>query len=320
VTIATAVLADLGWDTAGIVHLDELLAAGMTERQIRWMVTSNRWTRIYPRVYATFTGPLSYPARLWAAWKYAGAGAALSHATAAHHDDFGKRPDRVHVSVPFERKVRPQPGLIVHRSRTLSPRDIRGIAPPYTTPERTVIDLLPEMATVDAAIGLVADAVRSRRTTADRIRTCLEQPATGSVRWRRIVLDVLPDINRGAHSPLEVRDAALRRAHNLPMGRRQLTRKVDGTEHLDVIIEEYAIHVELDGTLGHDRAVEIWRDMHRDNRSEVARLRHLRYGWADVAGHPCEVAIQQAVICRQQGWTEEFRRCRRCPAQLPPGL
>jgi hypothetical protein len=42
--------------------------------------------------------------------------------------------------------------------------------------------------------------------------------------------------------------------------------------------------------------------MRRDNRSEVMRLRELRYGWADMVDKPCEVAIEQAVILRQQGW------------------
>jgi len=319
VTITADALHELGGETAGIVDLDEALASGLTERQVRWRASSGRWRRVYPRVYATFTGPLPYRARLWAAIKYAGAGAVLSHGTAAHYYGCSSRPGRVHVTVPYGRKVRRQPGLVIHRSRTLTARDVRPTAPPFTTLERTVIDLLPEMTTVDAAIGLVADAVRSRRTTADRIRTAIET-APWSLRWRRIVVEVLPDIDRGAHSPLEVRDAALRRSHNLPMGRRQLTRKTDGTEYLDVMIEEFGVHIELDGTLGHDRAVEQWRDMRRDNRSEVSQKRHLRYGWADVAGQPCEMAIQQAVILRQQGWSDQFRRCRRCPDPLPPEL
>ena len=33
--------------------------------------------------------------------------------------------------------------------------------------------------------------------------------------------------------------------------------------------------------------------MRRDNRSELAGLRHLRYGWADIVDHPCQVAVQQ---------------------------
>jgi hypothetical protein len=119
---------------------------------------------------------------------------------------------------------------------------------------------------------------------------------------------------------LEIKDARLRRQHGLPAGRRQKRRAADGTEFLDVFLEEWQMHVELDGRLGHDDAIGIWRDMRRDNRSERQRLRHLRYGWVDFAERPCEVAIEQGVILREQGWTGTFKRCKNCPPALPPGL
>jgi hypothetical protein len=104
------------------------------------------------------------------------------------------------------------------------------------------------------------------------------------------------------------------------MGRRQAKRVAGGAEFLDVLIEEFGVHVELDGRLGHNRATEKWRDMRRDNRSELARLRHLRYGWGDVVDRPCDVAIKQAEVLRQQGWTGTFKRCAVCPRELPHGL
>jgi hypothetical protein len=42
-------------------------------------------------------------------------------------------------------------------------------------------------------------------------------------------------------------------------------------------------------------------------------MRHLRYGWADIVDRPCEVAAQQALIFRQQGWTGALRPCSNCP-------
>lgn len=99
------------------------------------------------------------------------------------------------------------------------------------------------------------------------------------------------------------------------LGVRQSKRLANGVEYLDVLIEDFRLHVELDGRLGHDRARETWRDMRRDNQSERLRLRHLRYGWADMIDRPCEVAVEQAVILRQQGWRGTFTRCRSCPGQ-----
>ncbi len=104
------------------------------------------------------------------------------------------------------------------------------------------------------------------------------------------------------------------------MGTRQFRRKANGVEHLDVLIEEYRTHIELDGHLGHDGTLERWRDMERDNRSEAQRLRHLRYGWADMIDRPCDAMIQQALILRDEGWRGQFRRCVRCPKDLPEPL
>jgi len=187
------------------------------------------------------------------------------------------------------------------------------LSPRRTRIERTVLDLLAGRPTADAALGLVADAIRNRSTTPDRLRAALEQrPRT---RWRRIIDDALPDLSRGAQSPLEIRDARLRRVHGLPEGQRQVRRLRDGTEYLDVVIEEFGLHVELDGRLGHDRAREIWRDMRRDNASEVRGLAHLRYGWADLTDRGCEVAGEQARVLRRRGRRGKFRRCPRCPRE-----
>jgi hypothetical protein len=126
------------------------------------------------------------------------------------------------------------------------------------------------------------------------------------------VLNPLRNLNAGAHSPLELRDAPLRRRHGLPQGTRQVRRLADGAEYLDVVIEEYGVHVELDGRLGHDAARQQWRDMRRDNRSELAGMRHLRYGWADMIDRPCEVAEQQARVLSQQGWPGNLGKCANC--------
>lgn len=311
-------LLSLGLSNEGVVDLGGCEQAGITEDKLRWLVSSGRWQTIYPRTFATFSGPLPYDARLQAAVLYAGAGAALSHETAGALQGLCSQPDRVHVVVRYEREVANQPGLVVHRSRTITSRDISSANPPRTNIERTVLDLLAGKRTANAALGLIGDAIRTRRTNAERLRIAVHDAPC--VRWRRLVLDALPDVAAGAQSPLELRDAQLRRRHGLPLGRRQAARRGDGAEYLDVLIEPYGVHIELDGRLGHDRATERWRDMRRDNRSEIAQLRHLRYGWADVVDRPCAVAMEQALVLRQQGWEGVFVRCRACPPEEPEGL
>jgi hypothetical protein len=270
---------------------------------------------LWPRTYVAFSGPIPAVTLRHAALLYAGRDATLSFESAGFSWGLCREPEAIHVTVPYAREVDAQPGLVVHRSRTLTHADCDLVASPRrTNVERTVLDLLAHRRTADGALGLVAAAIRQRRTTPDRLRAALEPRKR--TRWRRVVLDALPDIRRGAQSPLELRDAQIRRLHGLPKGTRQVRRTSDGTEYLDVVIEDYGVHIELDGRLGHDEATQIWRDFRRDNRSEVQRLRHLRYGWADVVDRPCQVAAQQAEVLRQQGWLGPFRRCPDCPPDL----
>jgi hypothetical protein len=309
----------LGGGTAGAVEAAACRRAGLSADRLRWLVTTGRWQMPFPRVYVVFSGPIPSVTMQFAALFYAGVGAVLSHCSAGHCWRLCREPSAIHVTVRYDRRVNRQPGLVIHRSRTLSDDEVHAaFTPRRTTIERTVLDLLAGQVSADAALGLVADSLRDKRTSPQRLRAAFDRlPKT---RWRQVVLDALPDLRAGAHSLLELRDANLRRLHGLPAGTRQAGRLADGTEYLDILIEEFQLHVELDGRLGHDRAREQWRDMKRDNRSEMLRLRELRYGWADMFDRPCDVAIQQAFVLRQQGWTGPFIRCAACPDRLPPGL
>jgi very-short-patch-repair endonuclease len=309
----------LGADSAGAVEIGQCRAAGLSDEQVKWLVESGRWQSAFRGTYVAYSGPVNADTRQHAALLYGGEGAALSHESAGFLWRLCGSPSAVHLCVPYHRVVDPQPGLVVHRSRTLTDADVHPVFRPRRTRiERTVLDLLCGERSAEAALGPVADAIRDRATTPDRLREALR--SRSRTRWRRVVLDALPDIRAGVQSVLELRDAALRRQHGLPMGSRQVMRRQDGTEHLDVVVEEHRLHVELDGRLGHDRAREILRDMKRDNRSEVAGLRHLRYGWSDIVDRPCQVALEQALVLSEEGWRGAFRRCPSCPDPQPPGL
>ncbi|MBV9485435.1 MAG: hypothetical protein JO246_05210 [Frankiaceae bacterium] len=305
-------------DLPQVLTLDACRRRGMTDRRVRWFLESQRWQQVFPRVYATFNGPIPLAVKQSAAVLYAGEGAVLSHSSSGRCWRLCPPPGKIDVTVPYPRDAADQPGIIIHRSKTLCADDVHPVfSPPRLTVEATVLDLLPRCSTADAALCLIADALRWPLTTPASIRhALLAKPCT---RWRKVVLEALPDLAAGAQSSMEVREMRLRRAHGVPVGRRQFTRLADGTEHLDDFDAEFRVHTELDGRLGHDRGRDVFRDMRRDNRSELEQVRHLRYGWADLFDRPCEVAIQEALIYRQQGWTGKFKRCRKCPP-LPSGL
>jgi hypothetical protein len=66
-----------------VVSRRQALDHGLTADAIENRLRSGRWRSVHRGVYATFTGDPGREALLWAAVLRAGAGAALSHQTAA---------------------------------------------------------------------------------------------------------------------------------------------------------------------------------------------------------------------------------------------
>ncbi|MGI8683012.1 MAG: type IV toxin-antitoxin system AbiEi family antitoxin domain-containing protein [Mycobacteriales bacterium] len=122
---------------AGVVTRAQALAGGLSPDRLRWLLRSGRWQRVYRGIYATHNGPLTPEQREIAALLYAGDGAVLSHYTAAARDGLAGFPTAaVHVTVPVVRRVREQPGIVVHRrfAHRLR-RSPRPAAAAYPAPE-----------------------------------------------------------------------------------------------------------------------------------------------------------------------------------------
>ena len=89
---------------SGVVTRKQAITAGMSVGAINAKLRFGRWRKVYRGVYATFTGPLSRSAQLWAAVLYAGAGAVLSHESAGELQHLVDTPARViHVTIPARR-------------------------------------------------------------------------------------------------------------------------------------------------------------------------------------------------------------------------
>src|ERR1700722_17332984 len=102
-------LLELAHLQAGMVSWRRAILAGMSVSSIRSKVTSGRWRHVYPRVYVTFTGPITRDGSVWAALLYAGKGAQLSHETAAELLRLtDQQCPRIHVTIPAERRARPR--------------------------------------------------------------------------------------------------------------------------------------------------------------------------------------------------------------------
>jgi Transcriptional regulator, AbiEi antitoxin len=127
----------------GVVTAAQLREAGIDKYGVRDRVRAGRLHRLHRGVYAVGHRSPSWRGRWLAAVLAAGDGAVLSHTSAVALWEF-LRPIEgpAHVTVDAAVRRKSRPGIVVHRSRTISPRDItrrHGIA--VTTPSRTIEDI-----------------------------------------------------------------------------------------------------------------------------------------------------------------------------------
>ena len=233
------------------------------------------------------TGPLGTRGRWMAAVLACGAGAVLSHRSAAALWGLLRvATDRVDVATPLTQR-RSRAGIAVHQTRTLLPRDVtatEGI--PCTSVARTLLDL--------------AEVVPRRR-----LERALEQAEVLGVFDGRAVADVLERANgrRGAGrlravltaavepsstaSELEERFLTLCRRAGIPhpavnawVATNEEHLKVDflwRAERLVIDTDGYAFH-------GNRRAFE--RDRRRDQLLKLAGFETVRFTWQQLADDP----------------------------------
>jgi hypothetical protein len=302
-------LDDLLVGQGNVLTREQALAAGLSREAIREQLNRDRWQRIYPGIYAAFSGEIGRTSELWAAVLHAGAGAALSHETAAEADGLRRRAcAAIHVTVPAGRHVLPVRGLVIHRTDRVIRTRHPARTPPRTRIEETVLDLTQAARTLDDACDWLCRACGGRFTTSDRILGAMA--LRKKLRWRADLTAVLSDVAGGAHSLLELR--YLRQvgsAHGLPPAKRQ-HRVVRGrlTEYMDNVYDEYRVAVETDGLANHSVATR-WLDIARDNAAAADGIITLRYNWSDITTSPCRIAAQVAAVLNSRGWPGTARRC-----------
>jgi hypothetical protein len=300
-------------DQHGLLDTDQLRLLDIGPGVIAANLRAQRWRRVLPRIYATFTGPLSREARITGALLYGGLRALLSHTTAAEEwrmlalDPLAP----AHITVPYGcSAVSQPPHVVVHRSRAF-PHLMVATDPARTSKADTVLDLA--TSEPDARTGMrrfIALATRGRVPVRELQRRLEERRPR---RYGRALTDALRLLADGVQSALEQRYASdVESAHMLPIGQRQRPIVVDGrTFWEDVSYDMIGIPltVRLDGRAFHDAPEVAFRDRRRDNAAELAGRHRLVYGWDEVTRDPCGVAAEVAAVLHRAGWLGQLRRC-----------
>jgi hypothetical protein len=299
----------------GILSSAQIQQAGLTRGIVNSRLRRGSWRRLHPGVYATFSGEPSRAATLWAAVLHAGAGAMLSHQTAAELWKLIDAPGSIiHVTVPSSRRVTRRPGIVIHLSGRAGSAIHPARNPPRTRLEETVIDLWVKARSLDDAVGWATSALGRRLTTQARLRAALE--ARSRVPRRRQLDELLSPDSAGVHSVLEYRFIRnVERPHGLVGAKRQVKVRRDGrNEYRDQLYEAYGTAVELDGRAAHPEDTR-WSDIRRDNAAAAMGVMTLRYGWRDVTTAPCQVAAQIAEVLAVGGYTRAHPCSAGCPVQ-----
>ncbi len=269
----------------GVVHFDQLLAAGLGVGAINLRVRAGRLHRLHRGVFAVGHRHLSREGRWLAAVFALGEGALLSHVSAAAL--WGIRPSSstaIHVTVPTSTGHPHRAGIVVHRSRTLTAADItRCDAIPVTSVARTQLDIAGML-----AAGPLERAVE--RSLQLRLFDLRATQAVIAANRRRRGATALADLVATIHdeppltrSDLEARMRDLCAAH--AVARPQANARVDGIE-VDFLWRPQRLIVETDGHATHGTRTAFENDRARDARLTLLGYRVVRFTHRQLVREP----------------------------------
>jgi hypothetical protein len=298
---------------AGVVARRQILALGGRDSDIARMIRRRELMRIHEGVFVTHTGQFLTGERAWAAvlfyWP-----AVLCHRSALDWDADLRivTKTEIHVAIDAARRVARRvarlPGVVVHRVKDFDAVALMNLSPPRARIEHAALEVASDAPSESRAVGVLADVCQSRRTTASRLLARLEQMPR--LRRRRLLRTILTDVESGAYSVLErMYLRTVERPHGLPLAQRQrCVREGRSRAYRDVEYLEELLLVELDGRLGHERALDRWADLDRDVAAAVDQRVTVRLGYGQVL-QPCRVAAALARILRARGWIGSPRAC-----------
>ncbi|HEY2650721.1 MAG TPA: hypothetical protein VGI50_02290, partial [Solirubrobacteraceae bacterium] len=237
--------------------------------------------RELPRVYAVGHRAASYEADLASALLYAGPGAALSHATAAHWLGLlDKQPCAIHVSTP--RRCRSLPGIVVHGRRDEDRFWHQRL--PLTPLPQILLDLAAAESRRRLRMAL-ANADYRNLLDVGAVEQALGRGKPGTARLREALAEHQPQLAR-TKSGLEVAFLELCESAGIPLPETNV--RVAGWE-VDALFRAQRIAVELDGHRNHRSPAQIRRDRRKELALRRASLQPVRYSDEQLKNQPSEV-------------------------------
>jgi very-short-patch-repair endonuclease len=282
----------------GYVSHAQLLSAGADRRAIWRRVRNGRMIRRHAIVYAVGHAPKGELADETAALLACGPNAVLSHHSAATL--WGVRPGAarpIHVTLPHAGRGKKLDGVIVHRSTTLAPPDVRIHKDlPVTSPARAMLDIAATLP--DKDLGYVLDEAFAKKLLTDRdlddiLRRAGRHP--GSCALRRVIQTRAGTLSE---SKAQRRLLELIRQADLPLPETECP-ILD--YRADLMWRDLRLIVEVDGYQTHGTQGRFERDRRRDARLFAAGFVVIRFTATQIEQEPFAVIarLAQAIALAQ---------------------
>jgi hypothetical protein len=204
----------------GPVTRAQALKAGLTARQIKSRSGNGQLLVPYRGIYVPASVPPSYACDVMAACLYTdGHASGPCSAFLWELRGFESKPP-VEVTVPYGHSHHPS-GLVVHRSRTIDPRDLcTKDKIPITTVAATLIDIAGSHP--DLAEGALSDAIVRAKTRRYRVENTLARAGTRGCAGAVLLRKLLAGLDVPTESVLEDAFLAFIRGCGLPEPERQI--------------------------------------------------------------------------------------------------
>ncbi|MBL8775742.1 MAG: DUF559 domain-containing protein [Acidimicrobiales bacterium] len=285
----------LGATQHALVTRRQLGTHGWSRSQIDRAVAAERLHVEYSGVYRIPGAPVTSHQRILAAALAARAPGSHRAAASLWGADLGPTPP-LEVLADGSRHPRP-PGVVVHRSATLDPRDVtRRHGIPVTNPLRTLVDL--GAVATHEQVELALDSFTSRKLiTVAGARAYRDKLAGSGQRGVGVLSEVLDGRVLGDRAPdsvLEPVMARLCKRFGLPIPAFQVWVLIDGVwRRLDFAYLDELVNLEVDGYEHHGGNYERWEsDLDRDAALTADGWRVLRVSKAGVTRRPAKTAAR----------------------------
>jgi Protein of unknown function (DUF559) len=269
----------------GVIARTQLFRLGLDRKAIASRVAGGVLHPLHGgHVYAVSRNPLSVRGKYLAGVMAHGSGTKLSHRAAG--DLWGIRPADCPSEVTVREVSRQIPGIRVHRTRMLDPRDftvLDGI--PVTTVARTILDLAAILRPQD--LETVID--RAERQGLFDLNAVVDvlQRANGK-KGTQTLKHVLAAYEQSTQNSKleEVFKHLLKPAADIPSPSfNALTEGETATHEVDALWPNHSLAIQLDGFEFHRTRRDREKDASSDADLELAGYRVMRLTWDDVTVH-----------------------------------